>query len=368
MYQYRREQHHTHPSILLSTLALPWFVILLCSVVAVEAFVGVQDGVHVRPWFTFSDRTSRMLVKSLSSSTCSTPHTRTSTSVKTTLFSSSSTSISEVEEKLVEIGRRLKLTVLDLDEGIYGYDSQDNRFGLEVIHSSITVPPDGESLGLQLTEIASSTSQDGRGLVLVSDVFGEAAAQVKDSAVSSSASNDRLKVGDVLTGVRVEGSNFSERLTGLDYDLIVEAIGRAKEAAEACRRQGSTVNPVLNFEANRLVERAAITVDLVERDNDQSSSVRSIDALAGENLRRLLQRKGVQVYNRKTKRFDMPYATGDCAGKCQNVVCGVCVCVSVRAHVFTCKLLEELGNVISRYYLINARSCFGLVGIRFTVR
>jgi hypothetical protein len=255
--------------------------------------------------------------------------------VKTRLFSSSSSSISEIEEKLVEIGRRLKLTVLDLDEGIYGYDSQDNRFGLEVIHSSITVPPDGESLGLQLTEIASSTSQDGRGLVLVSDVFGEAAAHVTDSAVSSSASNDRLKVGDVLTGVRVEGSDFSERLTGLDYDLIVEAIGRAKEAAEACRRQGSTANPVLNFEANRLVERAAITVDLVERDNDQSSSVRSIDALAGENLRRLLQRKGVQVYNRKTKRFDMPYATGDCAGKCQNVVCGVCECASTCFHLQT---------------------------------
>jgi hypothetical protein len=57
---------------------------------------------------------------------------------------------------------------------------------------------------------------------LVSGVFG-AAAEV----------DHPLAVGDVLTGVSVEGTDFRERLTALNYDATVEAIGRAKAVAGA---------------------------------------------------------------------------------------------------------------------------------------
>ena len=70
------------------------------------------------------------------------------------------------------------MPVLGLDDGIYGLDSKENRFGLEVVYPWVVIPnTPSERLGLELTEIASAT--DGRGLVLIIDVFG-AAAEVKD--------------------------------------------------------------------------------------------------------------------------------------------------------------------------------------------
>ena len=60
-------------------------------------------------------------------------------------------------------------------------------------------------------------------------------------------------------------------------------------------------------------------VEVVESvDNACNSSVtrlRLIGVLAGEYLRRVLQRKGVKAYDEKSKRFDIPFATGNCAGK-----------------------------------------------------
>ena len=44
------------------------------------------------------------------------------------------------------------------------------------------------------------------------------------------------------------------------------------------------------------------------------------------NLRRLLLAKGIKLYDLQTKRFDMPYARGDCAGE---GMCGTCL-VSVE--------------------------------------
>lgn len=162
-------------------------------------------------------------------------------------------SVSDVDRKLMEIGQRLTLTVLDLDDGIFGLDSKDNRFGLEVLRSRVVIPDTPcERLGLELTEIASA--MDGRGLVLISEVFG-AASEVKDlpSAPPYLAKvYTQLQIGDVLTGVRVEGTDFSERLTELDYDLTVESIGRARAVAETQTQQSMT-SPVLIFEANRLV-------------------------------------------------------------------------------------------------------------------
>ena len=210
-----------------------------------------------------------------------------------------------LEQKLLTIAQKLRLEVFDLDEGIYGYDTKDSRCGLEVVHTSLPVVKDGK-LGLELMEMASAG--DGRGLVLVSGMSGMA-----------SKAKPSFQVGDVLTGVSLVDQKrgtvlFRERLTGLDYDNTVGVIGLAKQQALKAKNS----NLALSFEINRVVERAAVTVELVEADG----RVRTLEALAGENLRRLLQRKGIQIYNRKTKRFDMPYATGDCAGE---GMCGTCL-------------------------------------------
>jgi hypothetical protein len=200
----------------------------------------------------------------------------------------SSSSSSSLDEQLYEVAKRLKRNVLDLEGRIYGgYESKDNNYGLQVVHSRISLnDATVEGLGIELTEVVASTSGDGLGLVLISDVFGAAAIPKNDDC--------KLQVGDVLTGVSVEGSNFRERLTGLDYDRTVEAIGRAKQAAaEAIKDKGRTGTVI--FDAERLVERATITVELVTTRKDGSRAVRAIDALAGENLRRLLQRNGVEL-------------------------------------------------------------------------
>lgn len=205
-----------------------------------------------------------------------------------------------LNEKLTNIARNLKLEIFDLDDGIYGYDSQDSRYGLEVIQTQVSIA-NGAGLGLVLTEIASNT--DGRGLVLISEVSGNAL----------QADPAEIQVGDVITSIRTTDRSVRERTTGLNYDGTVEAIGTVKEAAK---------DGILALELNRLVERAPIRVEI----EDEAGEIQVVEALAGENLRRLLLRKGVKLYDDRTKRFDMPFATGDCAGE---GLCGTCL-VDVR--------------------------------------
>jgi ferredoxin len=198
---------------------------------------------------------------------------------------------SVADDKLMDIARKFKLTIFDLEEGIFGLDSKDNAYGIEVVKTNVNVIPGG--LGLILTEVAGSN--DGRGLVLVSDVTGNALE-----------ADPPILVGDVITAIMTP--EFKGRTTGLNYDRTVEVIGEAKEA---------TTNGMITLEINRLVERAAITVEV-----DDGTSVRKIEALAGENLRRLLLRKHTQLYDDRSKRFDMPFATGDCGGE---GLCGTCL-------------------------------------------
>jgi hypothetical protein len=54
--------------------------------------------------------------------------------------------------------RRLKLEVLDLDEGVVGIESRDPRFGIEIV--KVVDIPRAPSLGLELVEVAASG--DGR--------------------------------------------------------------------------------------------------------------------------------------------------------------------------------------------------------------
>ena len=219
----------------------------------------------------------------------------------------------ELDERLDFLAHRLKLEVFDLDEVIYGFDSQDPTYGLEVIHTEISIPTDGSAgLGLVLKEMAGNA--DGRGLVLIREVSGNAL-----QATSP------IRTGDIIIGVRTQNGGFKARTTGLNYDGTVEAIGMAKEEAAAlAAATGDAKTMVLCFELNRLVKRAKATVDVQDEKGD---FVGTIDALAGENLRRLLLRKGIKLYDERTKRFDMPYSTGDCAGE---GLCGTCL-VAVKS-------------------------------------
>lgn len=217
----------------------------------------------------------------------------------------------EEEVRLMKLAKTFKLEVWDMDEGIFGLDSKDNRYGIEVVRTELSV--DG-GMGLVLTEMAGSP--DGRGLVLVSEVSGNAL----------DASPHPILVGDCITGVMTsDGDNrdggrhrMFERTVGLNYDGTVEAIGAVKEAVAAAGGGDKIV-----LELNRLVERARVSVEI---DDEEGNRIQTIEALAGENLRRLLLRKGIKLYDQDTKRFDMPFATGDCAGE---GLCGTCL-VAVR--------------------------------------
>lgn len=188
-----------------------------------------------------------------------------------------------------------------MDENLCGFDSQDQHYGLQVVKTNITVDSQ-KGLGLVFQEMASAP--DGRGLVLVREVAENAAAAVPSA----------IQVGDVITGVWTGHGKekLKERTTGLNYDCTVECLDRAKNVA-LLHGDG-----VLTLQLNRLIRRAPIRVEV----DDGSGQIQVIDALAGENLRRLLLRKGIKLYDHHTKRFDMPFATGDCAG---DGLCGTCL-------------------------------------------
>ena len=223
----------------------------------------------------------------------------------------------ESEEHLLELAKKLKLEVYDLDEGIYGYASTDHRYAIEVVRTTISFDDSQDSsLGLVLTEMAHGDVDD-RGLVMITDVSGNA---VK-------AEPGPIHVGDLIAGVIVKTSSnhhkdstFRERTIGLNYDSTVEVIADAKNQA---------VDGKLTLEINRLVKRADITVQVLQEGEDGQVQQTTIEALAGENLRRLLLRKGISLYDGHTKRFDMPFATGDCAGE---GLCGTCLVAIERGQ------------------------------------
>jgi len=234
---------------------------------------------------------------------------------------------------LMDIAQKLKLEIFDLEEGIYGYDSKDSRYGLEVIQTSIDISKNDGGLGLVLTEMASSV--DGRGLVLIGEVTGNALQ-----------ADPPLQVGDAITGIKA-GPAFRERVTGSNYEVMVGETGKAKEIA--MKSDGR-----IFLELNRVVERAPVTVEI-----DDGKSITTVEAMAGENLRRLIMRKGIKLYDEKTKRFDMPFASGDCAGE---GLCGTCL-VAVEVGEELLSPLSDTEKMIVRGRPLNWRaSCRTVVG------
>lgn len=86
------------------------------------------------------------------------------------------TKATESEDLLLDkIAHKLRLQVYDHTTGVYGFESKDPLYGIENIHTTVSMDANGW-IGLELTEVAHAyaTGTDHRGLVLVSRVQGHA--------------------------------------------------------------------------------------------------------------------------------------------------------------------------------------------------
>jgi len=221
-------------------------------------------------------------------------------------LSSSSTSRAEGEtsQLLDDIASKLQVDIVNhqssSSSSILSVSTNEPRtHALQVLDTSITLTNDDDyGLGLVLTEIAADEA--GRGLVLVSQVRGNAAR-----------ADPPIRVGDMIAKVwssseQGQQEEHSTSTAGLNYDRTVQAIVETKEAAAAAAADGSNA-VVLNLQLNRLVERAVVQVEVV--DATAGKVLHRLEALAGENLRQLLMRK-------------LDIKMGECGGEGQ---CGRCL-------------------------------------------
>ncbi|KAL3938509.1 MAG: hypothetical protein SGARI_001716 [Bacillariaceae sp.] len=205
----------------------------------------------------------------------------------------------ETTDWLDTVAHKLRLQAYDLDSGVYGMESKDPDYGIEVVRTYLHMEEDDQDrLGLELMEMAHGSS-DHRGLVLVNQEV---------------ATSKPIHTGDTIVGVFV-GENFKESTTGLDYDETVDVLNRAKDYAKSIG--GTTIS----LELNRLVKRATVHVQI----EDESGKSSKFDAKAGDNLRTLLMHHHTSLYGSgKTAlhRIDQPDMTSDCGGE---GICGTCL-------------------------------------------
>jgi hypothetical protein len=224
------------------------------------------------------------------------------------LFSKEKDPKLDEDTKLEWIAQHLKLECYDPDTSVYGFESKDYKYGIETVRASLPIAP---SLGLDLTELAGHTHKnDVRGLVLVSKVFGNAAA------------SGRIQPGDTIIGVFVKGEGggtaFKESTTAMNLEETMHLLQQAKNYATDSGL-GS-----IDLELNRLVKRGTVRV-ILEQDwrdgHDELPVATEIEALAGDNLRLLLMHHHQRLYDERTVRIDT-LGTGDCAGE---GICGTCL-------------------------------------------
>jgi len=233
---------------------------------------------------------------------------------------------SHLDQHLHSLAHKFRLQVSDWEERTrYGLESKDPAYGVEVVHADIGMKGDEDAthrLGLELMELAHGS--DGQGLVLISGVSGNAAS-------SDEGNNGRIQVGDTITGVSVPGTSFRESTVALDYDHTMDILERAKRHALG---SGDGNANMIRLQVNRLVKRGKVQVTV----EAAHSPAVTLSALAGENLRQILLRFGsstssdsgpFKLYDPQTKRFDMPHATGDCAG---DGLCGTCLVRVLQGH------------------------------------
>jgi ferredoxin len=187
---------------------------------------------------------------------------------------------------LEEVYSKLQMIVLDLDDNRTGIESRDAEYGIEVLKKKLDMP-----LGLKLEEVAAGS--DGRGLVLVADCVD-----------GSSAAAAGFTTGDILTWIGDEPKDMT-RIEGVDFDTTLASISNYAD------RESVTVV------AKRLVKRQAVKVIFdVPNGEDVETTM-----LSGSNLRDEMIRKEIPVYDPAAKRFDQPYASGNCGGE---GICGTC--------------------------------------------
>jgi ferredoxin len=241
-------------------------------------------------------------------------------SVKSTCCSNQVGDTESVDQKLLRVARALKLEKVDPKKDIYKLASKDQRYGLEVVRTTLQTEP---SLGLELTEMASIDG--GLGLVLVSGMSGNCA-------------TTPIQVGDVVARVS-GGKEFKESTIGLDYDGTVEVLLNAKQAAANREDNGR-----ITLELERVVERAQIQIQVEIGDEGEGGSI-LLECRAGENLRGLLLRRGIKL--------------GDCAGQGQ---CGMCT-VSVTEGQELLNAKEDPEILLTKGRPLNWRaSCRTVVG------
>jgi ferredoxin len=209
----------------------------------------------------------------------------------------------DVTEWLDTVAHKLRLQVYDLDSGVYGFESKDPDYGIEVLRTSLHISEEDDKMGLELTEVAHGRG-DHRGLVLVSAILNQNMAQTKS-----------IHVGDTIVGVFV-GDHFKESTTDMDYDMTIDVFDRAKKYAHSVG--GTTIS----LELNRLVKRAPVQV-LVE--DETGIEPFEFNAKAGDNLRSLLMHNHMALYGKGETalyRLDQPSLTSDCGGE---GICGTCL-------------------------------------------
>lgn len=230
--------------------------------------------------------------------------------------------------------------VTDLDEGVYGLESKDVAYAIEI--AKVNVPLSG-GLGLGLEEL--KRGRDGRGCVLVSALAPGGNAE----------KSGKIKVGDMVCYLGKEPKGMV-RTEGLDFEQTMGAM------QEYVGTKASSITLVLK----RLVFRESIDVTFSYAPAPEEVAAgaepwtKSVSMLTGSNLRKEMLRQSFPVYDKKTLRFDQPYVSGDCGGE---GICGTCLCQVLEGKELLNKPDGVEDMVLKKWGAANWRlSCRTVVG------
>lgn len=204
------------------------------------------------------------------------------------------------ERQLDMLSSKWKMVCYDADDGLFGLDSSDPLFGVEIVKCDM---PTKGGFGLNLIEYC--RVNDGKPMVFVESICPG----------SNAAASNRLRPGDTLTYIGQEPHGMT-RLEGLELDSTLATLNSALIAQSS-----------VTIVAKRLVKRTVLNLKFI--DGNLSTVVTT---LAGSNLRSEMMKADLRIYDPETKRFDQPYATGDCGGE---GICGTCLvdCISGMQHL-----------------------------------
>jgi len=227
-----------------------------------------------------------------------------------------------------EMLSKWKMICYDADDGIFGLDSNDPQFGIEIVKAKV---PQNGGIGIVFVEYL--RLNDKRKMTLIDSIVPG----------SNAERSGMLKIGDTITYIGQEPDKMV-RIEGLGLDETVTAFNEVPQGLAT-----------LVIVAKRLVERAHLNITFINSNNDEAK----YSLLAGSNLRTEMMKKNIQVYDSRTKRFDQPYITGDCGGE---GICGTCV-VEVLEGMDKLNKLDRVEEMILRSRPRNWRlSCRTVVG------